>query len=410
MVKIAEPDFSLPESDQEQEVCKKNVVMDTTANSEMEDVNLSTLVDSNQDSEFDKNSQFFCHDCSTNMTSLEFFEKHMEQHHMNQDGRDQDSEIDRSNQFFCHECSTNLTCFESFEQHMEQHFMEIENDSCASTSKTILTDGKTKGGASDESGYLSDDGETIDKNQLKPIVKKMRTENKIKDSKIEEEASDDNEADEKKQDNNYSKKSCPICQLSSTRLDHLLVHVGSQHFKQYILDSYVDQDPETCKKCPRSFGQQRLLISHIILKHRALKYIVPKHIYQKLESFRTPHYTRAEKKRHCISKMSILEPSTRDLVSKPSGSVLSTTYQCTLCNTTQLGYAEFLLHVGKEHYMAVLNRVHKFTSSRCDTCIEMVSEDDKLIGHLIIEHGALKEELKREFLTSQQKSKSSRSS
>ena len=33
----------------------------------------------------------------------------------------------------------------------------------------------------------------------------------------------------------------------------------------------------------------------------------------------------------------------------------------------------------------------------------MVFDDNKLIGHLIIEHGALKEELKSEFLASQWK-------
>ena len=250
LVKIAEPDFNMPESDQEQE----NIAIDTTTNSEIEDVNLavvnlSTLVDSNQD-----------------------------------------NKIDTNNQFFCHECSTNMRSFESFEQHMEQHFMKIENDSSGATIETILTDAMIKGGA-------SDDGNTIDIKHLKHVVQKMRTQNKRKDSKIEEEASNDNREKEKKQDNKDGMKPCPICHLSSTRLDHLLVHVGSQHFKQHILDSYVDQDPQTCKKCQRSFVRKEHLVSHIILKHRVLKYIAPKHIYQKLESLRTPHYTRAESKR-----------------------------------------------------------------------------------------------------------------
>ena len=52
--------------------------------------------------------------------------------------------------------------------------------------------------------------------------------------------------------------------------------------------------------------------------------------------------------------------------------------------------------------MSLLNNVHKQMTPCCGKCAKMHSDDNKLIGHLIIEHGALKEELKGGYLTSHQ--------
>ena len=94
-----------------------------------------------------------------------------------------------------------------------------------------------------------------------------------------------------------------------------------------------------------------------------------------------------EKKRNSVSKISCN--------SRPS-----TTYNCTLCEKKGLGYKNFLYHFGKKHYMCLLKKVHKGMTSCCGKCAKMHSDDIKLIGHLIIEHGALKEELKGGYLTS----------
>ena len=92
---VPDPGFELPETDQEEEeVCKEKVA---ATDWEMKD------------------------DIDANMTR----------------------ENDNNNLFFCHECSTELTSFESFEKHMDSHFMEIENDA---TSQNIPT-GNVRGGA-----------------------------------------------------------------------------------------------------------------------------------------------------------------------------------------------------------------------------------------------------------------------
>ena len=305
LVTMADPGFELPETDQEEEVSK--VKLETY--SEMKDV------------------------VDTKMT------RH----------------IDSNNIFFCHECSTELTSFDSFEKHMDHHFMEIDS---AAIGQNIPTDCETKGGDSDED-YRPDDVKTIDKTQ---------------------------EVEEKKK-NVKDLLYCPICHTSQTRLCHLLVHVGIKHFKKQIEESYGARFGTTCKKCEKTFPDNRKLISHIVLLHRALKYIAPKDVFLKLESMRSPHSRREEKKRSSVSKIS--------RSSRPS-----TTYICTLCEEKGLGYKHFLHHFGRKHYMSILNNVHKQMTSCCGKCAKMHCDDNKLIGHLIIEHGALKEELKGGYLTS----------
>ena len=260
-------------------------------------------------------------------------------------------EIDSNNIFFCYECSTELKSFESFEKHMDHHFMEIDN---AATSQNIPTDCKTKREDSDEY-FRPDDGKTIDKTQEKK--------RNVKDLLY-----------------------CPICHTTQTKLSHLLVHVGSQHFKKQIVESYGAQYTTTCNKCERTFPDKGHLLSHIVLLHRALKYIAPNDVYLKLESMRAPYARGKEKKRNSVSKISCN--------SRPS-----TTYNCTLCEKKGLGYKNFLYHFGKKHYMCLLKKVHKGMTSCCGKCAKMHSDDNKLIGHLIIEHGALKEELKGGYLT-----------
>ena len=89
--------FDMTDADQEVELSNGNLNLEITAsaNSDLENVDLSTLV----------------HSSPTN-------------------------EIDKTNLFFCHECSTEVSNFEAFEKHVENHFMEIENKSTASTSPT----------------------------------------------------------------------------------------------------------------------------------------------------------------------------------------------------------------------------------------------------------------------------------
>ena len=56
---------------------------------------------------------------------------------------------------------------------------------------------------------------------------------------------------------------CPICYLSFSRHTHLHGHVGTQHFKQQLLQTYVGQDGRTCKKCDKSFSLSNPLVSLI---------------------------------------------------------------------------------------------------------------------------------------------------
>ena len=46
-------------------------------------------------------------------------------------------------------------------------------------------------------------------------------------------------------------------------------------------------------------------------------------------------------------------------------------------------YEEFLLHLGKDHYMDELKTFHKETSPQCKECEKMMTDDSKLIGHLV---------------------------
>ena len=312
--------------------------------------------------------------------------------------------IDDNNLFHCHECSTEVTSFEAFEKHTNNHFMEIENENNASTKnssavhktkgedfdkvyqpdndKTVV-DKKVKGSWEKEQGCkdsnatamhscpicpatvpslnrlgvhiaashfkqqllksYTTEGPTACKfcvrsyascshllrhvvqkhHALKNILPKdvyqkfwdIRIPNNTKDHTIKiEDASDKSNPDqyinvvikkevekrcEKKQDgkdgNGVLIRHCPICPTIMTRVQHMHNHVGSKHFKQQILESYVGQDPNTCKKCGRSFGKSHHLMSHIVMKHRALKYIAPEDVYQKLESMKTPNYRTQEK-------------------------------------------------------------------------------------------------------------------
>ena len=54
---------------------------------------------------------------------------------------------------------------------------------------------------------------------------------------------------------------CPICPIRMNRLQHLLGHVGSKHFKQQLLESYAGQGKNTCKKCDKSFGSHNHLVN-----------------------------------------------------------------------------------------------------------------------------------------------------
>ena len=72
-------DYDLCLTDQEPKVSNENLIMDTI---DMEDVDLSTLANSSPANESDKNNLFFCHECSTEVTSFEDFEKHMNKHFM----------------------------------------------------------------------------------------------------------------------------------------------------------------------------------------------------------------------------------------------------------------------------------------------------------------------------------------
>ena len=56
---------------------------------------------------------------------------------------------------------------------------------------------------------------------------------------------------------------CPICHLSFSRHTHLHGHVGTQHFKRQLLQTYVGQDGRTCKKCDKSFSLSNPLVSLI---------------------------------------------------------------------------------------------------------------------------------------------------
>ena len=89
--------FDMTDTDQEVELSNGNFNLETTVslNSAIGDVDINTLV----------------HSSPTN-------------------------KIDKNNLFFCHECSTEVSNFEAFEKHVENHFMEIENKSTASTSPT----------------------------------------------------------------------------------------------------------------------------------------------------------------------------------------------------------------------------------------------------------------------------------
>ena len=97
-------------------------------------------------------------------------------------------------------------------------------------------------------------------------------------------------------------------------------------------------------------------ISHIVQVHRALKYIAPKDVYQKLESMRTPNYRREEENRGYVSKrrprsteddkrkpvLNFLLRSTEDDKRKTVLKLLpryrsSNTFKCKFCPTTGLG-------------------------------------------------------------------------
>ena len=87
----------MTDTDQEVELSNGDLNLETTVsvNLDIEEVDLSTLVHSSPTNEIDKNSLFFCHECSKEVSN-----------------------------------------FEAFEKHMNNHFMEIENKSTASTSPT----------------------------------------------------------------------------------------------------------------------------------------------------------------------------------------------------------------------------------------------------------------------------------
>jgi hypothetical protein len=57
--------------------------MDTTANSEMEDVELSSCTESSRKNQLN----IFCNQCSTEVTGFESFEKHMQNHLLGMDNR-----------------------------------------------------------------------------------------------------------------------------------------------------------------------------------------------------------------------------------------------------------------------------------------------------------------------------------
>ena len=293
---MVDPGFDIPELNPAQEVMSMN--LDKIICTDPEDVNISTLVNSNLTDEIDKN-----------------------------------------NTFFCHECSTEVTNFDSLEKHMEKHFMEF----------SISTDSNTK---------VEDSAKDSQPNDKQCIVKKQVAEEKEPVSK----------------DSNIF---CPICHVKSCRIAELSYHVINKHFKQEMSDLYVDQekDSQTCKQCQRSFSSRKLLLRHIFHFHQALKQIAPKEVLQKLESMKEGYKRKRSN-------------------SKESSRSSTTQYRCTLCQTSTLSYENFVLHLGKEHYMTKLNKFHKQMSSQCEECIKLISDDNKLIGHLIIEHGVLNEELK----------------
>ena len=47
-------------------------------------------------------------------------------------------------------------------------------------------------------------------------------------------------------------------------------------------------------------------------------------------------------------------------------------------------YEEFLLHLGKDHYLDELKTLHKEMRPQCDECDKMKTDDSKLIGHMVI--------------------------
>ena len=323
--------LDLTESDQEEEILSEDLTIDTP---NMEDVDLSTLADPSQT-----------------------------------------HEINKSNIFFCHECSIDVTGVEAFENHMDNHIMEIENEINAPTSSN-------KKCSADFKSEEEDSAEDYHLNDAKTVVKKQE----VKDSWEKIQGS--------RPSNAAAKHSCPICPVTIPGLNNFFYHIATCHFKQELTKSYTADNPTTCKFCVKSFTTQNHLLKHVVVKHHALKNILPIDIYEKFVDTRLLSYTdfKVEDTNDKNNEDQFQEvkekwEKTQDDTDCNAALIRS----CPICSKKTTKLHLLLIHVGAKHFKEQL--FDSFTGQDPKTCLKCeksFKNNHHLISHLVQLHRALK--------------------
>ena len=330
--------LDLTESDQEEEISSEDLAIDTP---NMEDVDLSTLVDPSQTNEIDKNSIFFCHECSIEVKTVE-----------------------------------------AFENHMDTHIMEIENESNASTSsnKKYSADFKAKEEDSTED-YHPDDAKTVVKKDVKDRWEKIQG---------------------GRPSNAAAKNSCPVCPATVPGLNNFLSHIATCHFKQQLTNFYTADNPTTCKLCVKSYTSNIHLLNHVVQKHHALKDVLPKDVYEKLVDTRLLNYTNfkvedTDDKNNpdqCLTFVGkkfqkIKEIREKKLDGTDCNAALSRC--CPICPTTTIRLHHLLEHVGAKHFKEQLLESYAGQDPKtCIKCDKSFKTRNHLTSHLVQHHRALK--------------------
>ena len=91
---------------------------------------------------------------------------------------------------------------------------------------------------------------------------------------------------------------CPICQCKKPSFCHLIVHIGSVHYKDEV-KKFVNKDTRGCSLCKKTFTVtahvNAHVISHLVQKHKVLSQVLPFELLKELEDMR-----RNPRKRHSI--------------------------------------------------------------------------------------------------------------
>ena len=141
---------------------------------------------------------------------------------------------------------------------------------------------------------------------------------------------------------------CPKCKVRLRTYRLMLYHIGISHYSDYTeLESMLPKDSTKCPHCDRDYQKAYNLRTHIVVKHDALKDLIP---------------------------------SKRDLqVLNPV-----TGFQCHLCPKQFLNRLKFLMHIAVRHFRDEL--IGKYLADGgCGLCHKKCT-DQNFLSHLIINH------------------------